>query len=132
MQLQGSKIRNCHNIQEIFQPWSLNLEGNIDIALLLMAPPVHLLSSKQTSKLKTISDQEGLMLDFTSRDLLSWLDSETTKQLSQTHHPDYNTNQDIVLKLVEDLHVIVEPLPTEAALAKLGGADHGLRLDPRV
>ena len=38
----------------------------------------------------------------------------------------------VVFKLVEDLHVIVEPLPTEAALAKLGGTDHGLRLDPRV
>ena len=60
------------------------------------------------------------------------MDSETTKQLSQTHHPDYDTNQDIVFKLVEDLHVIVEPLPTEAALAKLGGTDHGLRLDPGV
>ena len=60
------------------------------------------------------------------------MDSETTKQLSQTHHPDYDINQDKVFKLVEDLHVIVEPLPTEAALAKLGRADHGLRLNPRV
>ena len=59
------------------------------------------LRSKQTSKLNTISDQDGLMLDITSRDLLSWLDSETTKQLSQTHHPDNDTNQDIVFKLVE-------------------------------
>ena len=41
----------------------MNLECNIDIALLLMAPPA--------SKLKTISDQEGFMLDITSRDLLS-------------------------------------------------------------
>ena len=126
-----SKIRNCHNIQEIFQPWSLNLECNIDIALLLMAPPARSNQNKQAN-FKTISDQEGLMLDITSRDLLSWLDSETTKQLSQTHHPDNDINQDIVFKLVEDLHVIVEPLPTEAALAQLGGTDHGLRLDPRV
>ena len=53
-----------------FQPRSLNLECNIDIALLLMAPPVHSAQNKQAN-FKTISDQEVLMLDITSRDLLS-------------------------------------------------------------
>ena len=52
------KIRNCHNIQEIFQPWCSKFEPWMQH---WYSSPSHgstwsVLRSKQTSKLKTISD----------------------------------------------------------------------------